>query len=173
MPETMTAAKAMSQIDLREYAPSGPHALSRERDTLRRALHSLTVEAAMARKDEYLLTPGSTVGAVEVGDLSVLIRPKGIRQLLSFACYAIGRVRFQETDFRFPEDGAARCVGPRASVPREARSRGAFHCTEEEALQTVRGRIRFDDQVRRRFGIPLPVEVRYDEFTDASSPTSL
>ena len=24
----------------------------------------------------------------------------------------------------------------------------------------------FDDQLRRRFGIPLPVEVRYDEFTD-------
>ena len=38
--------------------------------------------------------------------------------------------------------------------------------TEEEAVQTVRGRIRFDDQVRRRFGVPLPVEVRYDEFTD-------
>ena len=30
----------------------------------------------------------------------------------------------------------------------------------------MRGRIRFDDQLRRRFGIPLPVEVSYDEFTD-------
>jgi 5-methylcytosine-specific restriction enzyme subunit McrC len=30
----------------------------------------------------------------------------------------------------------------------------------------VRGRIRFDDQVRRRFGILLPVEVRFDEFTE-------
>ena len=30
----------------------------------------------------------------------------------------------------------------------------------------MRGRIRFDEQIRRRFGIPLPVEVRYDEFTD-------
>ena len=30
----------------------------------------------------------------------------------------------------------------------------------------MRGRIRFDDQIRRRFGIPLPVELRYDEFTD-------
>ncbi|MYE54914.1 MAG: restriction endonuclease, partial [Chloroflexi bacterium] len=36
----------------------------------------------------------------------------------------------------------------------------------EEGLQTVRGRIRFNEQIRRRFGIPLPVEVRYDEFTD-------
>ena len=38
--------------------------------------------------------------------------------------------------------------------------------TEEETLHTVRGRIRFDEQIRRRFGVPLPVEVRYDEFTD-------
>ena len=30
----------------------------------------------------------------------------------------------------------------------------------------VRGRIRFDDQVRRRFGILLPVEVRFDDFTE-------
>jgi len=29
----------------------------------------------------------------------------------------------------------------------------------------VRGRIRFDEQLRHRFGVPLPVEVRYDEFT--------
>lgn len=29
----------------------------------------------------------------------------------------------------------------------------------------MRGRIRFDEQLRRRFGFPLPVEVRYDEFT--------
>ena len=50
---------------------------------------------------------------------------------------------------------------------RKAFARGLLHGyrTEEEALYTVRGRIRFDDQLRRRFGVPLPVEVRYDEFT--------
>ena len=37
---------------------------------------------------------------------------------------------------------------------------------QEEALHTVRGRIRVADQLRRRFDIPLPVEVRYDDFTD-------
>ena len=37
--------------------------------------------------------------------------------------------------------------------------------TEDDALSAVRGRIRFDDQIRRMFGILLPVEVRYDEFT--------
>ena len=37
---------------------------------------------------------------------------------------------------------------------------------EEEALQTVRGRIRFNDQINRRLGFPLPIEVTYDEFTE-------
>ena len=37
---------------------------------------------------------------------------------------------------------------------------------EEEALHTVRGRIRFDDQINRRFGVPLPLEVAFDEFTE-------
>ena len=42
-------------------------------------------------------------------------------------------------------------------APRGARSRARLlhgYRTEEEALQTVRGRIRFDDQIRRRFGSP-------------------
>jgi 5-methylcytosine-specific restriction enzyme subunit McrC len=38
--------------------------------------------------------------------------------------------------------------------------------TEDEALMTVRGRIRFDEQLRRRFGRVPPVEVRYDDFTE-------
>ena len=55
-----------------------------------------------------------------------------------------------------------------AAAARQAFSRGLLHdyLTREEALYTVRGRIRFDEQIRRRFGIPIPIEVRYDEFTD-------
>ena len=55
----------------------------------------------------YRLTPGSTVGAVETGGLSVLIRPKiGIPQLLSLACYAIGAYRPQPEMFDFGEHTA-------------------------------------------------------------------
>ncbi len=163
----------MRQIDLREYAPSEPCRFSPdELVVLLREAKSLDLSIRPTTSEgEYLLTPGSTVGAVEVGGLSVRIEPKiGIRQLLSLACYAIGRVRFQETDFGFPEDTALPDALALALVraARGAFSRGLIHGyhTEEEALQTVRGRIRFDDQVRRRFGVPLPVEVRYDEFTD-------
>ena len=167
------AARAMRPIDLREYVRSGPHTLSpSERDTLRGVIPPLTVEPAYGAEGEYLLTPGSTVGAVEVDDLSVLIRPKiGIRQLLSLACYATDPLeRGQQGQFDYLNDQALPDALALAFVTaaRRAFSRGLLHGyrTEEEALMTVRGRIRFDDQVRRRFGVPLPVEVRYDDFTD-------
>ncbi len=37
--------------------------------------------------------------------------------------------------------------------------------TEQDALFTVRGRIAFEEQLRRRSGWAIPIEVRYDEFT--------
>jgi 5-methylcytosine-specific restriction enzyme subunit McrC len=35
----------------------------------------------------------------------------------------------------------------------------------EEALPTIRGRVRFAEQARRRYDLPLPIEVRYDDYT--------
>ena len=99
------------------------------------------------------------------------IEPKiSITQLLSLACYAIGVWPEQIRNFDFAKDEALPDVLALAlaRAARSAFSRGLLHgyLTQEEALHTVRGRIRFDDQIRRRFGVPLPVEVRYDDFTD-------
>ena len=163
----------MRRIDLQEHRPSGPHRLSvAERDALQETLPSLTIEPAMATEGEYYLKPGSTVGAVEVGELSVLIRPKiGIPQMLSLACYAMNAYKSrQDGMFDFEEEAALpdTLALALAAAARRAFSQGLLHGyrTEEEALHAVRGRIRFDEQLRRRFGAILPVEVRYDEFTD-------
>ncbi len=163
----------MRQIDLCEYEASGPHTLLvQERDELRHALPSLTIEPAQGERDAYRLTPGSTVGALEISGLSVLIQPKiSIPQLLSLACYAMGIFRSEERRrFDFQEQPALpdTLALALAAAARRAFARGLLHgyLTHEEALPTVRGRIRFDDQLRHRFGLPLPVEVRYDEFTD-------
>ena len=162
----------MRELDLQEYRRSRPVKLSvAERDTLRGTDLSLTIEPVSGVEGEYWLTPGSTVGAVEFGDLSFLIKPKvGIPHLLWMASYAIGKVNFRIEDFRF--DGADSLPDvlalALAAQARRAFSRGLLHgyLTQEEALYTVRGRIRFDEQIRRRFSLPLPVEVQYDEFTD-------
>ena len=164
----------MRQLNLQEYQESGPLSLSHyELEALLREAKTLnlSITPAATSGGEYVLKPGSTVGAVEIGDLSILIRPKiGIPALLSLACYAIGRVKFQTEEFDFPEENALHDVLALAlgRAARMAFARGLLHGyrTEEEAIYTVRGRIRFDEQIRRRFGIALPVEVRYDEFTD-------
>ena len=161
------------EIDLQEYKACGPFPFSlAERDALSAALPSVTIEPATGMEGHYYLTAGSTVGAIEIGDLSVLIQPKiGIPQLLSLACYAIGAYRQQDDRlFDFGErvtlpDALALALG---NAARRAFTRGLLHGyrAKEEALQTVRGRIRFADQVRSRYGIAPPIEVRYNEFTD-------
>ena len=162
----------MRRLDLQEYAASEPYPLSpQQRDSLREAVPSLRFDPVPDAEGTYTLTPGADVGAVEIGDLSVLIRPKiGIPQLVSLACYAIGKVRFRANDFDFPEQTALPDALALAftRAAQRAFSRGLLHDyrTWEEALYGVRGRFRFADQIRRRPGIPLPVEVRYDEFTD-------
>ena len=162
----------MLQINLKEYRPSDPYRLSAaELRQLQAKELNLTISPTGQADSEYTLTPSSTVGAVELDGLSVLIQPKiGIPQLLSVACYAMSAYRLQERRlFNFEEqeslpDALALALGAAA---RRAFSRGLLHgyIAIEEALHTVRGRIRFDEQIRRRFAVPIPVEVRYDEFT--------
>ena len=161
------------ELNLKEHeasehtlSASGRDALLTEAKTL-----DLSIVPVIGAAGVYSLRPGSTVGAVEIGELSVLIEPKiGIPQLLSLACYAISRFGPRPELFDFtPEDALPDVLALALSAAaRRAFSRGLLHGyrTEEEALHTVRGRIRFDEQIRRRFGLLLPVEVRYDEFTD-------
>ena len=51
---------------------------------------------------------------------------------------------------------------------RRAFARGVLqgYRIEEESSLVVRGRILFDEQLRRRFGKTPPVEVRFDDFTE-------
>ena len=166
----MANQTTMRNLDLREWTPTEePVPLSvRERDQLKPFLAS--IEPAPGTTDAYFVRPGSTIGALEIGDLSVSIEPKlPIGRVLYLAAYAMG-VDFREERFdyvRQPELVEA-LVPALTRAARRAFARGLLHGyrTEEEALQTVRGRIRVADQLRRRFGVPLPVEVRYDDFTD-------
>ena len=163
----------MRPIDLQEYDRSEPVQLSvAQRDGLIGIVPSLTIEPASGVAGTYHLTPGSHIGAFESGELSVAIRPKlAIARVLFLASYAMGAFKLREMDrFGFAEattlvEALALAL---AAAARRAFAGGLVHGyrIEEEATYTVRGRIRIDDQLRRRFGAPLPIEVRYDDFTD-------
>ena len=162
----------MQQINLQEFQQSKQIPLEiDERDRLQDVLPSVSIEPVKGKGKTYLLRPRSTVGALEFGDLSVLIRPKiGIPQLLSLACYALGVYKPQDKLFDFqkaetlPDVLALNLV----AAARRAFGRGLLrgYLSEEEALYTVRGRIQFSEHIRRRFSIPLPLELRFDEFTE-------
>ena len=104
--------------------------------------------------------------------MSVSIRPKlAIDRVLFLASYAMGAFELRDMDrFDFPEAPTLVEVLALAlaAAARRTFTAGLVHGyrIEEEAAHTVRGRIRIEEQIRRRFGVPVPIEVRYDEFTD-------
>ena len=167
------------EITLREHEKSPAQLLSvAERDALQTAPLSVTIEPVPGTDGSYHLTPDSVVGAVETDGLSVVIEPKiGIANLLSLACYAIGKVKFDREDFDFPEEYALPdfLALALAAQARRAFSHGLLHgyLVKEQALLTVRGRVRFAQQVGRRFDFPMPVELQYDEFTADILPNQL
>ena len=93
----------MLEINLEEYAPSAPISLSHgQLIELRDRRLSLNIEPTAA-VGMYQITPGSIVGAMEIGNMSVLIRPKiDIPQLLSIACYAMSQFKLQKEMFNYP-----------------------------------------------------------------------
>lgn len=165
----------MREIRLKEYQEREERLSEDELSALTREKKALGLSVEHSGHGAYELRTSSKVGAVEVGGLAVIIEPKiKIKQLISLACYAMARGRDGRIDFRGDFAYAEQSALPEflaqalASAAEKAFARGLLrgYVEREEALQTVRGRIRFDDQIRRRFGLPLPVEVRYDEFTD-------
>ena len=163
----------MLEINLQEHT-SGRHRLSA--DQLEALLQKsqnlqLSVEPDRGSRGRYILRPGSIVGALEFGDVSILIEPKiGIPKLLSLVCYVMGIYKAKEQhSFNFKRTDALPDILALAltSSARRAFGKGLLrgYLAEEDALYTVRGRIQFSEQIRRRYSIPLPVELGFDEFT--------
>jgi 5-methylcytosine-specific restriction enzyme subunit McrC len=159
------------QLSLREWEPTLEVRLDlAERDALQSAFPSLTIRPHERSSECYDLIPGSEVGTARLGSLSVEIRPKvAVDRLLFLISYASNPKAWRATDFGFrTERGLFEAVIPGFVLQvQHALSSGLLHGyrTTEDALMTLRGRIRVGDQIRRRFGLPIPLEVRYGEFT--------
>jgi 5-methylcytosine-specific restriction enzyme subunit McrC len=150
-----------------------------ELDPVGKTAHISEIEAAQLAKTglvevrptgdgDWKLLPSGKVGAVCIGDLDVHVKPKtDIAQLLFLLGYA------RDPGFR-PEDVSGVATGDlwaalAESVARQAEralAPGILHgyATQDEALPLVRGRIRVGDQIARRPGMLLPLEVRYDDY---------
>lgn len=162
----------MALVELREYQTVSGIPLSLEqRDALRRVAPSVAIVPTTGLEDVYDLTPGSFVGAIRVPGVDIVVRPKlPIDRVLFILSYAMGVTAWRQEAFHLEE--AESLVD--AIVPgfvyqlRTALRRGVVqgYRPTDDALLTVRGRIRVGDQLRRRFGIMPPAEVSFDEYTE-------
>ena len=162
----------MRQLTLREYQTEPAVELSvAERDLLRELVPSLQVTPSFGRQNFYDLRAGSQIGAVNLGSLSITILPKiPVSRTLFLVSYALDPDYWTDTGFDFSEERSLM----EAIVPgfvrqvRRALHRGPLESyrTEDASLNTMRGRLRVGDQLRRRYGAYPPVEVTYDEFTE-------
>ncbi len=158
-------------LELREHRLSPAVALDGgEVAALQSRLRSLAISPSAGSPGRYDLRPGSKVGALELGALRVRIRPKlAIDRVLFLLAYSADPKLWDRRTAAFGEHDdlvEAVAVGFVHQV-RQAIRQGLLqgYRTREEALAGLRGRLRFDDQIRRRFGRFPPAEVRYDDFT--------
>jgi 5-methylcytosine-specific restriction enzyme subunit McrC len=168
----IVAADPAIRVVLREHRDSEPIALSvAERDALQELVPQMTITPAIGHDELFVLNPRGTVGAIQLGEKRFELRPKiGIRRLAFVLAYSMDPRNWRRSGFDFQEDlDLFESVVPGFTFQvEEALRRGPLlgYRPEEDALQTVRGRIRFDDQLRARFGIVPPIECRFDEFTE-------
>ncbi len=155
---------------LTEHQLSDPVELTvQERDAVRSAVDGLSVVPEAGTTDTYRLTCGSTVGVVTVGDLVLELRPKvGLAPLLFMLAYRSSPATWRSaTSLAADATLSEALVDLFARFVHDATRGGLLHSyrREQDALTTVRGRVRMTDQMSRRRGLALPVEVEFDEFT--------
>ena len=162
----------MYRLELREHAPCDWNG-SLDREQIRALTEDARIEVTPSPDQEgaYRLRPSSFVGAINIGELAVVVRPKiPIDRVMFLIAYAMNPKNWPGDSIKLArDDDVLEAIALAfAHRTRQAIQRGLLHGyrREEDALSTVRGRIRFDEQIGRRFGVPLPIEVAFDEFTE-------
>jgi len=155
------------EVDLAELGPPLVVEMPRAVATALAGCDLLNVTPAADGR--WRLRPAGKVGAVSFEGWDIRVVPKvGVIRLLFLLGYAV------DPGFR-PDDVAAGEQPDLLPMLGESLARQAEraigsgvlqgYVTIEDALPLVRGRFRVADQIARRPGLPLPAEVRYDEYS--------
>ncbi len=163
---------AQGVLRLREYGPAVEVTLTpTQRDLLLASPARLQLEPVRGSTSRWNVSATNLVGVLRAADLVVEIRPKlpvaNLLYLLGFAC------RLPPLDL--PEAPTSDSIDLQEALAwlytqalSSALGRGlpkGYVAVDEDEL-SVRGRIRFTDQVNQRPGLWLPIAVRRDEFTE-------
>ena len=126
----------------------------------------------------YRIEPVGKVGSVRTPTVQLEVRPKerlGLDRLLFLLGYA-GDQGFRGDSVAAVEEADlwSALAESLAQLADRALCRGVLqgYLTVDESLRTVKGRIRISDQISRRPGMLVSLEVSYDEFTEDIARTA-
>lgn len=158
----------MRRLHLREYSALEGVTLTSEEASALAASGVVTVTPSWG--GGWDLRASSTVGIAQVGEVEVRVHPKvAVRRLLFLLAYAADPTGWRQDEASLGSaTDLVEVVGyVFATHAERAVRRGVLqgYVTREDALPTLRGRLREVDQLRTRFGLAVPVEVRYDDYT--------
>lgn len=157
-------------IDLDELGPPVPVRLGVEQARMLLDSGVVAVDAVPGEPEVCWVRAVGKVGAARVGEMEVWIRPKvAIERLLFLLGYAVAphgwrddTVVLEQAEQTMPAVAQALWRQGEYAVARGLLQGYRVH---EEAAPVLRGRLRESDQMHRHHGLPLPLELRYDEFT--------
>ncbi|MCK2238236.1 MULTISPECIES: McrC family protein [unclassified Crossiella] len=118
-----------------------------------------------------ILKASSYVGVLRCGEVELRVTPKiGIHRLLWLLGHAHDPSGWRDddiVDLATVDDLVTAVAVSFHAATRRALTHGVLqgYRTVEEALPLLRGRLREADQLRRRLGLVVPLEVRYDDYT--------
>ncbi len=160
----------MTRYELAEYGRAEGLDLDRD-DAL--ALHqtrAVRVTPSLTTAGRFDVTAAQFVGVVRSCGCELWVHPKlPVSRLLFLLGYAHDSRGWRDDEPAFQEADNLVEALVRAYLRHAERAlaHGLLqgYRMVEDAQPAIRGRIREADQLRRRFGLPLPVEVRYDDYT--------
>lgn len=128
------------------------------------------VQVSPESTDRWLVRAGSKVGVLVGDGWELRIRPKlDVPRLLFLVLYAIDQSGWRDVkaEFETASDEVGGLAAGLGWFADRSLNRGVLrgYRRVHESRHGLRGRIRFGDQLARRAGLPLPLEVSYDDFT--------
>jgi 5-methylcytosine-specific restriction enzyme subunit McrC len=160
----------VTPVELDELGPGVERLLTPEQGRSLADSSVVTAAPSPYRPGAWQIGPAGKVGAARVGDIEIHIKPKvPIARLLFLVGYARHAAAWRPETVPVAE---ATDLVPVVAQALWRQIERAIHqgllsgyILVEESSQVLRGRLRESEQLRRHHGLPLPLEILYDEFT--------
>ena len=160
----------MKPIELDELGPGVERLLTPEQGRSLAGSGVVTAAPSLYSPGAWQIGPAGKVGAARVGGIEIHIKPKvPIARLLFLVGYALHAAAWRPETVPVAEAADLIPVVAQALWRQTERAIGQGllpgYILVEESSQVLRGRLRESEQLRRHHGLPLPLEIQYDEFT--------